>query len=220
MLSCCSSPGIGGTELQGNLTAQEVVTTLPQALPWASTLSAKVRLRDDRVEILQARLRAPDFDARVAGFVGWRGGTNGELRGVIESQGRFLDDLGYLSGEIAGPLRFEGGVHFLRKEIGFAGRLTSPGVDIFGFHLDELAGEVASGGPRVSTIGLELERALYAGGPVSGRFEVDLAQPGPLARLDAPGRRALACRRCSRISTCRHRRSPLRRTAPCSTSFP
>ena len=119
--------GLGGTELQGNLTAQEVVTTLPKALPWASTLTAKVRLRDDRVEILQARLLAPDFDARVAGFVGWRGGTQGEIRGVVETQGTLLDDLGYLSGEIAGPLRFEGDVRFERKEIWYGGRLTSPG---------------------------------------------------------------------------------------------
>ncbi len=186
--------GLGGTELQGNLTAQEVVTTLPQALPWASTLTAKVRLRDDRVEILQARLLAPDFEARVAGFVGWRGGTNGEIRGVVESQGRLLDDLGYLSGEIAGPLRFEGDVRFERKEIWYGGRLTSPGVDLFGFRLEELAGEVAGGGPGNSTIGLDLERAIYAGGPVSGRFEVDLDQPGPLARLAlrAEGPRLLA----------------------------
>ncbi len=175
--------GIGGTELQGAVTAQEVVTTLPKALPWGSMLTAKVRLRDDRVEILQARLRAPVLDARVAGYVGWRGGTNGEIHGVIDTQGRFLDDLGYLSGEIAGPLHFEGSVHFLHKEIGLAGRLTSPGVDLFGFHLDELAGQVTSGGPRISSLGLALERAVFAGGPVAGTFDVDFERPGPFARL-------------------------------------
>lgn len=186
--------GIGGTELQGTVTAQEVVTTLPKALPWASTLSAKVRLRDDRVEILTARLRAPVFDARVAGQVGWKGGTNGEIRGVIESEGRLLDDWGYLSGEIAGPLRFEGAVRFQKADVWYGGQLTSPAIDLFGFRLEELSGEVEGGGPGNSKIGLDLERAIYAGGPVSGRFEVDLDQPGPLARLAlrADGPRLLA----------------------------
>ncbi|MEO8196695.1 MAG: translocation/assembly module TamB domain-containing protein [Thermoanaerobaculia bacterium] len=175
--------GLGGTELQGNLTAQEVVTTLPKALPWPATLTAKVRLRDDRVEIRAARVRSPDLDARVAGFVGWRGGTNGEIHGVVEAEGRFLDDLGYLSGEIAGPLRFEGAVRFAHKDIGLTGRLISPGIDLFGLRLDELAGEVASGGPRISSLGLTLERAVFAGGPVAGTFDVDFERPGPFARL-------------------------------------
>ncbi len=176
--------GIGGTQLQGTVTAQEIVTTLPKALPWASTLTAKARLRDDRVEILRARVRAPDFDARVAGFVGWRGGANGEIHGVVDTEGRFLDDLGYLSGEIDGPLRFEGGVRFVHRELELDGRLTSPAVDLFGFHLDDLAGRVASGGSHVSSLGLDLERANFSGGPVTGRFEVDFDHPGPLARLN------------------------------------
>lgn len=175
--------GLGGTELQGNVTAQEVVTTLPKALPWPSTLTAKVRLLDDRVELLTARLWAPDLEARVDGFVGWRGGTNGEIRGVVETEGRLLDELGYLKGEIAGPLRFEGGVRFQPQAIGLEGRLTSPGVDILGFRLEDLAGEVTSGGPRISSLALALERAAFAGGPVSGSFNVDFTQPGPLARL-------------------------------------
>ncbi len=175
--------GLGGTELQGNVTAQEVVTTLPRALPWPATLTAKVRLRDDRVEILAARVRSPDLDARVAGFVGWHGGTTGEIHGVVESAGRFLDDLGYLSGEIAGPLRFEGAVRFAHKDIGLSGRLTSPGVDLFGLRLDDLAGEVTSGGSRISSLGLALERAVFAGGPVAGTFDVDFERPGPFARL-------------------------------------
>ncbi len=134
--------GLGGTDLAGNVTAQEVVTTLPKALPWASTLSAKVRVLGDRVEILQARLRSEVFDARVAGTVGWRGGAHGEISGVIDSQARFLDDLGYLHGEIDGPLRFDGRVRFVRQDIRFDGQLTSPGVDLYGFRLEELSGKV------------------------------------------------------------------------------
>ncbi|MEO7794430.1 MAG: hypothetical protein ABIV06_06610, partial [Thermoanaerobaculia bacterium] len=175
--------GLGGAEVQGNVTAQEVVTTLPKALPWPSTLTAKARLRDDRVEILAARLRSAELDAQVAGFVGWRGGTNGEIHGVVESDGRFLDQLGYLKGEIAGPLRFDGAVHFEHHEIGLEGDLTSPGLDLFGFRLDDLAGRVTSGGPRISSLVLALDRGIFAGGPVSGVFDVDLQKTGPLARL-------------------------------------
>ncbi len=172
--------GLGGTELAGNVTAQEVVTTLPKALPWPSTLTAKVRLRDDRVEILSARLRSPLFDARVSGSVGWRGGTHGEIAGVIDSQGQFLDDLGYLQGEISGPLRFDGRVRFMRRDLHFDGRLTSPQVDLFGFQLEELSGKVDGGRRRIA---LAVDHGIYAGGPVSGSFEVDLDQPGPLAKL-------------------------------------
>lgn len=175
--------GLGGTQLQGNVTAQEVVTTLPGALPWPATLAAKVRLRDNGVEILAARLGSPGFDARVAGFVGWHGGTNGEIHGVVDTEGQFLDELGYLSGDIAGPLRFEGAVRFQRKEIALQGRLTSPGVDLFGLRLDDLAGQVASGGSRISSLGLTLERAVFAGGPVAGTFDVDFERPGPFAHL-------------------------------------
>ena len=173
--------GLGGTELSGNVTAQEVVTTLPKALPWPSTLTAKVRLRDDRVEILSARLRSPVFAARVAGSVGWRGGTHGEIAGVIESQGQFLDDLGYLHGEIGGPLRFDGRVRFMRRDLHFDGRLTSPQVDLFGFRLEELSGLVDGGREKIA---LAVDHGIYGGGPVSGRFEVDFDQPGPLARLE------------------------------------
>jgi len=175
--------GLGGTELQGNVTAQEVVTTLPLALPWPSTLAAKARLRDDGVEILSARVLSPALEARVAGFVGWRGGTNGEIHGVVETEGRWLDELGYLSGEIAGPLRFDGAVQFERKEIGLSGRVSSPGIELFGLRLDDLAGTVKSGGTRISSLGLELERAAFAGGPVTGTFDVDFERPGPWAHL-------------------------------------
>jgi translocation and assembly module TamB len=184
--------GLGGTDLSGNVTAQDVVTTLPRAVPWHSTLSAKVTLREDRVEIHSARLRSARLDALVAGAVGWRGGTNGEVAGVVDTEGAMLDELGYLEGEIAGPLRFDGRVRFARRDLTYDGQLTSDRVEIFGFRLEQLAGRVD--GDR-KAVGLALERGAYGGGAVSGRFDVDFEKPGPLARLairaDGPRLRAV-----------------------------
>ncbi|MEO8275464.1 MAG: translocation/assembly module TamB domain-containing protein [Thermoanaerobaculia bacterium] len=172
--------GLGGTELSGTVTAQEVVTTLPKAVPWGSTLTAKARLHDDRIEVVAAEVRAPGFSAHVTGDVGWRGGTHAELKTVVDASGKLVDDLGYLHGEIAGPLHFDGGVRFAGKKVHFDGQLTSPGVDVFGFHLDDLSGKVEGSPPRLS---LAIERAQYAGGGITGNLSVDLDQPGPFARL-------------------------------------
>jgi len=166
--------GLGKTDLVGSVVAQEVELGLPKARPLPLALAAKAKLLSDRLEILTARVSGPELDARVSGRIGWRQATRVELAGSVESSGALIDRLGYLRGEIAGPLRFDGSFEWRREAWGFRGAVESSGLDLFGFRLDELAGQVAG---EQRTMRFDLARGRFAGGAATGVFTVDL-EPG------------------------------------------
>src|SRR5690606_3686674 len=103
-------------------------------------------LRSDRVELSNVRLATPEVSARISGRVGWKGGTTVDLTAAIDADGRLLDRFGWLHGEIAGPAHAEGIFAWRQGSWSFRADLTSPGLDLFGFRLDEIAGE-ATGDP-------------------------------------------------------------------------
>ena len=163
--------GLGGTELQGTVTAQEVETLLPGARPWPATVSGKIRLEGDRVEILHARVASAELDARVSGTIGWKGGTHGELRGTVEASAAWLDERGYLDGEIVGDLRFDGKLRFARRELRLEGTLASPALALFGVRVDDLEGALTGDRERLE---LAIEHGDYRSGALDGSFAVDL----------------------------------------------
>lgn len=173
--------GLGRTDLVGSVAAQEIELGLPKATPVGLALAARVRLLSDRLEIEAARVSGPDFAAQVSGRIGWKSATRIELAGQVESSGAFVDRLGYLHGEIAGPIAFDGGFEWRREAWGFRGEVTSPGLDLFGFRLDDLAGSVAG---EERTIRFDLARGRFEGGQASGSFAVDLEPGSYPARLD------------------------------------
>lgn len=173
--------GLGGTDLQGSVTAQEVETTLPGAIPWPATVSGKIRVEHDRIEILQARVASAALDARVSGTIGWVGGTHGDLRCLVRTSAGWLDERGYLDGEIRGDLRFDGGVRFARREMRVEGELSSPALTLFGVTLDELSGRVSGDLDRFE---LAVERGNYRGGILGGGFAVELDGADPEGQLD------------------------------------
>ncbi len=173
--------GLGRTDLAGSVVAQQVELGLPRAQPLPLALAAKVKLLSDRLEILSARVSGPELSASVSGRIGWRKATRVELAGRVEAAGALVDRLGYLHGEIAGPVRFDGGFEWRREAWGFRGEVASPGLDLFGYRVDELAGTIAG---EARTIRLDLTQGRFAGGAASGYFAVDL-EPGRYpARLD------------------------------------
>lgn len=172
--------GLGGTDLEGSVTAQEIRLGLPGAAPVAFTFAAKARLLADRLEFSNARLLAADFEAHVSGQVRWRGRTTVDLTAAIDGAGRFLDRLGYLRGDIAGPFHAEGTFAWSRASWGWRARVRSPGLDLFGFRLDELEGVAAGDGAAVH---FDLERGRFAGGEARGSFGVGIRRPFP-AELD------------------------------------
>ncbi len=181
--------GVGGTDLEGAVTAERVEVTLPEARPVELAMSAKARLFSDRIEISNARLQAPDFALRASGRVGWRDGTSVDLTVAIDASGDFVDRLGYLNGEIAGPVHAEGTFGWRRVrgsprrggEWGWRADVTSPALDLFGYRLEEIAGEAS--GDRGRAV-FDLERGRFAGGGAHGRFEIELERPRFPARLD------------------------------------
>ena len=172
--------GLGGTDLEGSVTAQEIRLGLPDAQPVAFTFAAKARLLADHLEFSNARLLAPGLEARASGRVGWRGRTTVDLAAALDGAGTFLDRLGYLHGEVAGPFHAEGTFAWSRGNWGWRARLASPGLDLFGFRLDELEGVASGDGQAVH---FDLERGRFAGGEARGSFGVGVRRPFP-ARLD------------------------------------
>src|SRR6185295_12486511 len=86
--------GEGGNRLDGLITAQEVVTTLPRARPYRFTLSAKgsVLPQEGRVRIATARLASPDLGASASGFVDYRAASRRvelAIEGRVSTKTRF-----------------------------------------------------------------------------------------------------------------------------------
>ena len=173
--------GLGGTDLEGSVTAQQVVVGLPQAHPVEFTLAAKARLRTDHLEISNARLLTPGLAVRTSGQVRWRDGTRVDLAAAVDGSGDFLDRLGYLHGDLRGPFHAEGTFGWHPREWGWRARIESPGLDLFGFRVDDLEG-LANGDEKA--IAFELQHGRFAGGAATGSFTVGLAAPRFPSRLD------------------------------------
>jgi len=172
--------GAGGSEVVGEVTAQEVDLRLPQAEPMRVAVSAKARLRGDRLEILESRVSAPEAVARARGTIAFRPAAV-DLDVHLESSGSAADRLGYLHGEISGPATVDGRVEWSREAWGFRGAFSSPGLDLFGFEVEQLEGSVAV---EKRAVRVDVSRGRYGGGDVHGAFEIDL-EPGRYpARLE------------------------------------
>jgi hypothetical protein len=173
--------GLGGVELQGNVTAQEVETRLPNATPWPAAVSGKIRIESDRVEILSARVASAYLEGRAHGTIGWRGGTHGEVRAHGRVRGEWLDERGWLDGGIAGDFRYDGVVRFARRDLRIEGEVASSEATLFGFAVADLAGRIEGDAERIA---LEIDRGSYGGGPLSGRFVADLGGDAKRGRLE------------------------------------
>ncbi|MFN7941434.1 MAG: translocation/assembly module TamB domain-containing protein [Thermoanaerobaculia bacterium] len=164
-----------GAGAVGDLTVDGVDLRLPKARPYTAAVSGRLLLERDHLRFEKLKVRGEDLEGELEGAVRWDKKLVVELRGHVASSGALVDRLGYLAGEVAGPIAFEGGFTWRKEAWGWRGRVTSPGVRLFGFGLDDLEG-VVSGEAR--TLRLDLEHARYAGGPVHGSFTVNLARGG------------------------------------------
>lgn len=172
--------GVGGTDLEGTVAAQQVRVRLPDSETVPFAVAGKARLRSDRVELSNVRVASPEVSAQVSGRIGWKGGTTVDLTAALDVDARLLDRFGWLDGEIAGDAHAEGIFGWRNGRWSFRADVTSPGLDLFGFRLDEVAGE-ATGGPE--RVRFELARGRLEGGSAAGSFELGLG-PGRPARLD------------------------------------
>ncbi len=171
--------GEGGNRLDALVTAQDVVTTLPRARPWRFTLSAKgsVVPEDGQVRIATARIAGPDLAAQIAGLVNYRS-ENRKVELGIDAQGeaRLVNRLGYMEQPIEGPAAVKARFEWTQAGWSYTGTAASPRIDTFNRVIEDVQAAF-TGGP--GALDVDVERARYARGNVSGRIAVDLKSERP-----------------------------------------
>ena len=145
---------------------------LPGARPYLGTVGANLRLGNRHLDILGARLSGPDLVARAQGEILFPAEAR-SVRLDVQAEGRLelLDRLGWLDGQVAGPMTFDGGVSWSPDRWSVDGDVSSSALV-----LDERSLADLRGGLHVepSRAQLRLETASYGGGRVHGTITVDL----------------------------------------------
>jgi hypothetical protein len=179
--------GEGGNRLDGLVTAQEVVTTLPRARPYRFTVSAKGSLlpSDGRVRIAAARLAGPDLSSRASGFVNYRA-ENRRVELAIEAQGaaQLVNRLGYMERSIEGPVSAHARFEWTPAGWSYSGTASAPRLATFDRVIQDLRAAFI-GGPAHLDVNVESSR--YAQGTVSGLISIDtrgMGRPGTPVALD------------------------------------
>jgi hypothetical protein len=178
--------GEGGERLDALVTAQEVVTRLPDAQPWAATVSAKGSIfpREGRIQLTGARFAGPDLRARTKGWIEWRGDKRVAL--AIEADGAtpLFNRLGYLKEPIEGPFSFRGRTLVQGRRIEYGGEIRSPRVAILGREFRGIQAQLSGGRESLE---VDLRRAEYVGGQIEGPITIpfeDGGSPGTPVELD------------------------------------
>lgn len=165
-----------GSALDGSVTAQSVNLVLPDATPWLCAVSARVRVDSGGLRIMRARVAGQELELTASGTVDWQNGTTVDLATRVETSGAWLDDRGWLRGEVAGDVGFDGRFRWQGGSWSAVGELSSARLAVIDFALIDLKGTVAVDRERAR---LELEQARWAGGALGGSFEIGLARPYP-----------------------------------------
>jgi TamB, inner membrane protein subunit of TAM complex len=171
-------PGAGGGLLLDFLVAaQDVVLRLPDARPYPLALSASGRLDSDRLRIAAARLSGPDLALRVEGAIGWRGENEVDLGVTAQMAAGWLNRVGYLQEPIDGAAAIDGRFTFRHESWEYSGQLRAPRIVVLRRDFRDLAADFRGGRQRLA---VDVRRALYAGGELSGPVLVETgADPGP-----------------------------------------
>jgi hypothetical protein len=165
--------GEGGNRLDLMVTAQEVVTNLPSARPYAASVSAKGSLDPaaGQIRIAAARIAGPDLQAQVDGLVDWRAEPHRvALRVEGHGETHWVNRVGYMEEPIAGPVDFNGRVDVVGTEPVYTATVRSPHVGVLHRDFRDIEGELVGGR---NSLRFDIARAGYAGGRATGRVTVD-----------------------------------------------
>lgn len=168
----------GKIRLDGHVTAQEVVTTLPDANPYPMTLSAKGSFTPGRIGIENARFSSPEVQGQVAGAFTWQGRGRRQLALTARANGsaRLASRLGYVKQPIDGPFQFQGRFDMENRDWRWSGDLTSPRFQFENRVIADLAAGLV--GTREDLV-VAVEQARYANGTLKGTVTVDLGPRDP-----------------------------------------
>jgi autotransporter translocation and assembly factor TamB len=171
--------GKGGDRIDLLATAQEVVTTLPKAKPYAYTVSAKgsVVPETGRVEITNTRLAGPDLKARVNGFVDYRPQSRRvDLAIQVDGAAQWVNRVGYADDALVGPVSAQARFVWVPAGWTLGGTAASPRIATLGRTIQDIQAKF-TGGP--DGVDVQLERARYAQGSIKGLIAVDTGEKGP-----------------------------------------
>jgi len=168
--------GEGGNRLDYLVTAQEVVTTLPRALPYRFTVSARGSIVPEkgRVAIATTRIAGPDVALRADGFIDYlEKNRRIELHYTGQGATHIVNRLGYMTDPIAGPFAVRGRFDWTEAAWSYSGTATSPRVATFGRVFQDASATYLGG---LNRIDVKIDHARYAGGAVSGQVGVEYSK--------------------------------------------
>ncbi|HET9225656.1 MAG TPA: hypothetical protein VFR31_03255, partial [Thermoanaerobaculia bacterium] len=175
--------GEGGNRLDVMVTAQDVVTTLPRALPYRFTASAKGSFVPGRIRFGVLRMSGPDLKAAGEGSYEWGREKPRKLALEVEADGQaqLANRLGYAKDPIQGPFEFRGRIDRVEEKLSYSGTVRSPRLTALNRTFEEIEAGLAGGRDGME---VNLDRAAYAGGSVEGVISVDYRDDGTPVDLD------------------------------------
>jgi hypothetical protein len=176
--------GEGGNRIDALLTAQEVVTTLPYAKPYAVTVSAKASIMPGRLGFTEVRLAGPDLEASVTGAYEWKGKDRKlGLEVTANAWAQWINRLGYSAEPLQGPVDLHGRIDWTGGPLSYSGTVRSPRFTASGRVFQDLEAGFKGGRDGIE---LDVARASYAGGNVEGVVTVDYGPKADGPKADGP----------------------------------
>jgi translocation and assembly module TamB len=157
--------------LDGLVTAQQVVVTLPDARPYRLSLSARGSFSPGVIRIDVGRFSAPEVRGTVAGAYEWEG-TKKSLGLDLEASGlaQLANALGYAEEPLEGPFTTRGRLVMDGTSWRFAGGIASQQIATLGRVFRDVKADLTV---EPGSVVAENAHAHYAGGTVRGRVVVD-----------------------------------------------
>ncbi len=163
--------GEGKDRIDAQVTAQEVVTTLPQAKPYPFTASVKGSFVPGRITLTTIRAAGPDLNAQAKGTYEWRGAPR-KLALEFDARGwsQLLNRLGYLEEPIQGPFDMQGRVDRVGEDLSYSGTVRAPRLAVLERVFQDIEAGFIGGRDEME---VNLDRATYAEGGIEGVISVD-----------------------------------------------
>lgn len=159
------------------VTAQEVVTALPDAKPYALTLSARGVLQPGGIRIENAWARNPELSGRAQGDIVWGDAAKVDLQIAASGQLSTLNRLGYLAPPIAGTFTADSRYAWNRgRSWSYAGKLHAPRIALVGREVEALETAFSVNRERLR---FDVASARYHGGTAAGAVTVEIANRPP-----------------------------------------
>jgi hypothetical protein len=158
-------------------TAQDVAVHLPNAHPYAMTLSARGRVDGGQMRIAGARLAGPDLSMQVNGGISWAADNQVDLAVKARVASRWVNRVGYLDEPIDGPTEIDGRFVYRRDSWEYSGLLHATRIGVLHREFRDLLADFRGGSKQLD---VQVRHVQYAQGTITGPVVVLTgAAPGP-----------------------------------------